>query len=105
MIRWPCKGREHGVFFMTKFCQVSSEVLRDIVEEEEDVEVRAWLEAVGADGMQWVSMLDELRITVGGTQPQRTGMKFKRTSLEEILKYEFTKMSNSRQILTCYCVN
>ena len=53
---------------MTKFHQVSSEVSRDIVEEEEDVEVRAWLEAAGADGMQWVSMLDELRITVGGTQ-------------------------------------
>ena len=49
---------------MTKFRQVSSEVLRDIVEEEEDVEVRAWLEAAGADGMQWVSMLDKLRITV-----------------------------------------
>ena len=90
---------------MTKFRQVSSEVSRDIVEEEEDVEVRAWLEAAGADGMQWVSMLDELRITVGGTQPQCTGMKFKRISLEEILKYEFTKTSNSRQILTCYCVN
>lgn len=66
---------------MTKFRQVSSEVLRDIVEEEEDVE-RAWLEAAGADGMQWVSMLDELRITVGGTQPQCTGMKFKHISLE-----------------------
>ena len=90
---------------MTKFRQVSSEVSRDIVEEEEDVEVRAWLEAAGADGMQWVSMLDELRITVGGTQPQHTGMKFKRISLEEILKYEFTKTSNSCQILTCYCVN
>ena len=88
MIRWPRngEGQEHGVFFVTKFRQVSSEVLGDIVEEEEDVEVRAWLEAAGADGIQWVSMLDEHRITLGGTQPQRTGMKFERIPVEEILE-------------------
>ena len=86
MIRWPREGREHGVFFMTKFRQVGNEVSGDIAEGEEDVEVRAWLEAAGADGIQWVSMLDGLRITLGGTQPQRTDMKFKHISLEEILE-------------------
>jgi hypothetical protein len=49
------------------------------------MEVRAWLEAAGADGLQWVSMLDGLRITLGGTQPQPT-MKFKHISLEDILE-------------------
>jgi hypothetical protein len=86
MIRWPREGRDHGVSFMTNFCQGNSEVSGDMVEEEGDVEVRAWLEAAGANRIQWVSMLDSLRITLGGTQPQHMDLKFKHVSLEEILE-------------------
>ena len=39
-----------------------------MVEEEESVKVRARLEAAGADGIQWVSILDVHGITPVGTQ-------------------------------------
>ena len=67
MIRWPREGRVHGVF-MTKFRRVDSELSGYMVEEEEYVKVRAWLEAAGADGIQWVSILDVHGITPVGTQ-------------------------------------
>ena len=67
MIRWPREGQVHGVF-MTKFHRVDSELSGDMVEEEEYVKVRARLEAAGADGIQWVSILDVHGITPVGTQ-------------------------------------
>ena len=71
MIRWPREGRMHGVF-TTKFRQVDSELSGYMVEEVEDVKVRARLEAAGVDGIRWASILDVHGITPVGTQSCHT---------------------------------
>jgi hypothetical protein len=81
-LKWPREGGGFGIVFISKWCQVGGEVA-GLTEDKKDLEVKQWLEELGAEGLQWVSMLDRFRIGLGGIQPQQSDMQFRKMSMVE----------------------
>ncbi|KAF8587996.1 hypothetical protein K439DRAFT_1630189 [Ramaria rubella] len=77
VIRWPRQDGEYGVIFISKFARVDIENNRVIEEDVQALRVKKWLEGLGADNLQWATLLDTGRITLGGFQPQKSDLKFK----------------------------
>ncbi|KAF8587392.1 hypothetical protein K439DRAFT_1630694 [Ramaria rubella] len=77
VIRWPRQTGEYGVVFISKFAQVDRESDHIIEEDEKSLEDKKWLEGLGAENLQWVTLIDTRSITLDGFQPQKSGLKFK----------------------------
>jgi hypothetical protein len=84
VVKWPQHSGKLGVVFISKFVTVDWEdhILK---ESAKDLEVKRWLEGLGAEGLQWASMLDTFGITLDGLEPQTSGLRFKEVSLEDML--------------------
>ncbi|KAF8182522.1 hypothetical protein BJ912DRAFT_978103 [Pholiota molesta] len=73
LIDWPPGSLKDGIVFITHFRRW--EPPREDLDEprEEDLKIKAWLEGLGAEGLQWVSTWDEGgSITLDGTKPRRS---------------------------------
>jgi hypothetical protein len=87
VIKWPLKDGEYGVFFISRFRQAHDPAPDDFIEGEKDLEIRKWLMDLGAEGIQWVSILDHYGITADGIQPQFSNVRYGgQIPMEEILK-------------------
>lgn len=72
-----------GVIFISTFLHIENTDPGPLTETENDLAVRQWLEELGVlDGIQWISMLDTKRITLGGTQPRYHGITFTCSTIE-----------------------
>ncbi|KAF9232550.1 hypothetical protein BU15DRAFT_81116 [Melanogaster broomeanus] len=66
----PTNDGKPRVFFFTQFHQWYAGWKRpEVLEREEDLEVKRWLEENGAMDVQWVSLDDDYGFTRGGTRP------------------------------------
>jgi hypothetical protein len=73
LITFPPKSQIDGIVFISHFRLRAPP--RGVKDEprEEDLKVKAWLEDLGVEGLQWVSMWDERgTITLSGTEPRRS---------------------------------
>ncbi|KAF9234132.1 hypothetical protein BU15DRAFT_79384 [Melanogaster broomeanus] len=88
---WPPTrdGKPH-VFFFTQFHEWYAGWKRpEVLEREEDLDVKRWLEENGATDVQWVTLDDYYGFTRGGTRPwkwDRAQIEFKTISPEEFLE-------------------
>jgi hypothetical protein len=71
-----------GMMFISTFLHIQNNDPGPLTETENDLTVRQWLEELGVDGMQWISMLDTQKIALGGIQPRYRGMKFTCSTIE-----------------------
>ncbi|KAF8172494.1 hypothetical protein BJ912DRAFT_101563 [Pholiota molesta] len=72
LISWP-RGQIDGIVFISHF-RLQAPPRGDKDEpREEDLKIKAWLEDLGVEGLQWVSKWDERgTITLNGTEPSRS---------------------------------
>lgn len=68
-VDWPLGSMQFGVIFVSKF--VRKQYFVPLEEDAEDLKVKAWLEGVGADMVQWATLEDTTGMTLDGTQPQK----------------------------------
>jgi hypothetical protein len=80
-VPWPVDtpSSQMGLMFISHFRRwVMGESL-ELVQREQDLEVRKWLEESGGvepKHLQWVSLLDTYRVCLNGTKPRRCDIKW-----------------------------
>ncbi|KAF9232553.1 hypothetical protein BU15DRAFT_81120 [Melanogaster broomeanus] len=86
----PTRDGKPRVFFFTQFHEWYAGWKRpEVLEREEDLDVKRWLEENGATDVQWVTLDDYYGFTRGGTRPwkwNRAQIEFKTVSPEEFLE-------------------
>jgi hypothetical protein len=72
LISWP-RGQIDGIVFISHFRHQAPPRGEKDEPREEDLKIKAWLEGLGVEDLQWVSMWDERgTITLLGTEPRRS---------------------------------
>jgi hypothetical protein len=88
-IQWPRPPHdwgELGIMLVTSFVPGYS----DLIESEKDLAVAAWFVELGIarDDLQWLTLLDNLRITIwGNIDPHKSDLIFREVTIQEMLNY------------------
>ncbi|KAF9234739.1 hypothetical protein BU15DRAFT_78743 [Melanogaster broomeanus] len=86
----PTRDGKPRVFFFTQFHEWYAGWKRpEVLERDEDLDVKRWLEESGATDVQWVTLDDYYGFTTGGTRPwkcDRAQIVVKTISAEEFLE-------------------
>lgn len=67
---------------MSKF--VRKQYFVPLEEDAEDLKVKAWLESVGADTVQWATLRDTMGVSLNGTQPTKSELTIKVVRAEDM---------------------